>query len=161
MLWIAHAEGPLKGATLDETREDYRRKRLGAAAKPAKATSISVVIPEQHFGSPVVDPAAQTQLLFLLQEAGFEIVDAESTKKADIEITGEAFSAFALRKGNLQACRARVELIARRREEAKILFTGSKTSVVADIAEQIAAKTALENAVLEIAEHLLPKVAGK
>lgn len=143
-----------------EPREE-RIKRLVAAARPAGSTSISVVIPEQHFGSPVVDPAAQTQLLSLFQEAGFEIVDAKSTKKADIEVTGEAFSAFALRKGNLQACKARVELIARTRADGKILFTGSQTSVAADITEQTAAKTALENAALDIAERLISKVAGK
>jgi TolB-like protein len=137
-----------------EPRED-RIKRLVEKTKATEPLAVSVVIPEQHFGAPVIDPAAQTELLALLQKAGYEIVDAKSSKNADLEITGEAFSAFALRKGNLNACKARIELTARRREGGKILFTGSQTSVATDITEQTAAKTALENAALDIAERLL------
>lgn len=136
-----------------QSREE-RIKRLIARGKTSKGLAVSVSIPEQHFGARVIDPAAQTQLLSLLQQAGWEVLDSKSTKKADIEITGEAFSAFALRKGNLNACKARVELTARNREDGKIIFTGSQTSVAADITEQTAAKTALENAALEIAERL-------
>ena len=83
-------------------------------------------------------------------------MDAHSKKEADIEITGDAFSAFALRKGNLVACKSRVELKAARREDGKILFSGSQTSVAADITEQTAAKTALEEAALGLAGRLLP-----
>ena len=143
-----------------EPREE-RIKRLVASAKSAEPRAVSVVIPEQHFGAPVIDPAAQTELLSLFQQAGFEIVDAKSTKKADIEITGEAFSAFAMRKGNLHACKARIELTARNRADGKIIFTGSQTSVATDLAEQTAAKTGLENAALEIAHRLLPALAKK
>lgn len=163
---LAGKIGPMittKAATLvarAESRET-RIERLATAARPEHPVTVSVVIPEQHFGTLVNDPAAQTQLLSLFQQAGFDIVDAKSTKEADIEIAGEAFSAFALRKGNLRACKARVELTARDRKSGKILFTGSQTSVAADITEQTAAKTALENAALEIAERLLPKIAGK
>ena len=142
------------------SREE-RVKQLLEKAKAEKALAVSVVIPEQHFGTQVNDPAAQTELLSLLQQAGFEIVDAKSTANADIKITGEAFSAFALRKGNLNACKARIELTARTRADGKILFTGSQTSVAVDVTEQTAAKTALENAALEIAERLLPKLAAK
>lgn len=141
---VAHAQSPEK-----------RIQDLLASVKLANPLAVSVVIPEQHFGSPVVDPAAQTQLLSLFQKAGFEIVDSKSDKKPDIEITGEAFSAFALRKGNLIACKARVELVARQRHTGKILYTGSRTSVATDITEQTAGKTALENAALDIAGPLL------
>lgn len=141
-----------------EPREE-RVKRLAARAKAAEPLAISVRIPEQHFGARVADPAAQTELLSLFQKAGYEIVDAKSARKADIEITGEAFSAFALRKGNLAACKARIELTARRSDKGEIVFTGSQTSVAVDITEQTAAKTALENAALELAERLLPALA--
>lgn len=142
-----------------QPRED-RVKRLIAHAKASKPLAVSVTIPEQHFGARVIDPAAQTELLSLLQKAGWEVLDNKSTKKADIEITGEAFSAFALRKGNLNACKARIELTARNRKDGKILFTGSQTSVASDITEQTAAKTALENAALEIAERLFTALNG-
>jgi len=38
------------------------------------------------------------------------IVDEELKQKADIEITGEAFSVLGLRKGNLISCKARIEV---------------------------------------------------
>lgn len=140
-----------------EPRED-RVQRLIEKAKAAEPLGVRIAIPEQHFGAPVNDPAAQTELSALFQKAGYEIVDAKSSKEADIEITGEAFSAFALRKGNLNACKARIELTARNRKSGKILFTGSQTSVAVDITEQTAAKAALENAALDIAERLLPNI---
>jgi hypothetical protein len=137
---------------------EQRREQLTTKHKAKTPLAVSVVIPERHFGSPVNDPAAQTELLSLLKEAGFEIVDAQSAKKPDIEITGEAFSAFALRKAQIFACKARIEIKAQRRSDGKILFVGSQTSVAADIAEQTAAKTALEIAALDIAGRLLPKL---
>ena len=76
----------------------------------------------------------------------------------DIEITGEAFSAFGMRKGNLISCRSRLELKAQERHTGKILLIDRQTSVAVDIAEQIAAKTALHNVADELAERLLPKL---
>jgi len=136
-----------------ESREDLI-KRITEAGKPSKPIAISVAVPEQHFGARTADPAAQTQLFSLLQQAGFEVVDSKSDKKPDVEISGEAFSAFAFRKGNLFICKGRVELKAHERQSGKILLTASQTSVAADIAEQSAGKSALENAVIEIAPSL-------
>lgn len=138
-----------------ESREE-RIKKLTAAARSSKSLAVSVSLPEQHFGAPAADPAAETELLALLKEAGYKIVDSKSDKRADIEITGEAFSAFGMRKGNLYDCKARIELKARRRNGGKILFTGSHTSVAADLTEQTAAKSALENAALDVAQRLFP-----
>lgn len=147
-----------KGETLvaKAVPREERIQQLVGKHKVEAGRAVSVLIPEEHFGARVVDPAAQTQLSELFQRAGYDLVDVESKEKPDIEITGEAFSAHGFRKGNLVVCKARVELKARDRESGKILFTGSQTSVAADIAEQTAAKTALENAALEIAERLLP-----
>src|ERR1043166_1337126 len=59
--------------------------------------SVSVKIGEQHFGRPVVDPAAETELNLVLHECGFTVVDDKSKDKADVEITGDAFSAYGMR----------------------------------------------------------------
>ena len=119
--------------------------------------TVRVRIPEQHFGAAVRDPAAQTELLLVLQECGFSIADAASPA-ADLEITGEAFSAFATRKGNLVSCKARVEVAAHETSSRKLLAADRQTSVAVDLAEQTAAKTALQEAALDIAERLLPKL---
>ena len=140
-----------------ETREE-RIEKIIKSLKGDKRPAVSVKIIERHFGGPVIDPAAETELSFILQKAGFTVVDEKSEQKADIEITGEAFSTFGLRKGNLISCKSRVELKAHDKKTGKVLVVDRQTSVAVDIAEQTAAKTALQNAAGEIAERLLPKL---
>ena len=148
-----------KGDTLVakiESRPE-RIARIQKALKPGPRPSVALSIPERHFGQPVIDPAAETELGLILKECGFRLLDDKSPGKPDLEIRGEAFSAFGLRKGNLVSCKARVELKARRRD-GELLALDRQTSVAVDIAEQTAAKTALEHAALDLAERLLPKL---
>jgi hypothetical protein len=149
-----------KGDTLVakvESRED-RIARIKKSLKEGKLPTVSVRISERHFGQPVIDPAAETELGLILKECGFTLVDDKSKEKADIEITGDAFSAYGMRKGNLISCKARVELKAQKRT-GEILAVDRQTSVAVDIAEQTAAKTALQQAAAELAERLGPKLA--
>jgi hypothetical protein len=139
------------------SREEIVAKIKNAVRKE-NLPKVAVKIDERHFGQPVIDPAAETELLKLLQECGFTVVDEKSKQTADIEITGEAFSAFGLRKGNLISCRSRIEIKARK-SDGDIVAVDRQTSVALDIAEQTAAKTALQQAAIELAERLLPKLA--
>jgi hypothetical protein len=135
-----------------ETREERIakiKKSLGGKTLP----SVSVKIGERHFGQPVIDPAAETELGLILKECGFTLVDDKSKEKADVEITGDAFSAYGLRKGNLISCKARVEVKAHKRT-GEVLAVDRQTTVAVDIAEQTAAKTALQQAAAELAERL-------
>jgi hypothetical protein len=148
-----------KGETLVAkvvTREE-RIAKIKKAIKADKLSSVAVKIPERHFGGPVVDPAAEMEFGNILQECGFKLVDEKSSAKADLEITGEAFSAFGLRKGNLISCKARVEVKVRK-ANGDVVAVDRQTSVAVDITEQTAAKTALQNAALELAERLLVKL---
>ncbi len=148
-----------KGSTLVarvESREE-RVQKIKQALKGKKLPTVSVKIGEQHFGQRVIDPAAETELGRILQECGFKLADNLSTNKADVEITGDAFSAYGMRKGNLISCKSRVELKARKRN-GDLVLVDRQTSVAVDIAEQTAAKTALENAAAELAERILPKL---
>jgi hypothetical protein len=138
------------------SREE-RIEQIKKLIKDKPRPTVSVKIPERHFGQPVIDPAAETELSKILQECGFTIVGDKSPQKPEIEITGEAFSAYGTRKGNLISCKARVELKAQNRA-GDILAVDCQTSVAVDVAEQTAAKTALENAVMDLAERLLPKL---
>jgi len=148
-----------KGETLVakiETRAD-RVATIKKALGQAKLPTVSVRIAERHFGQPVIDPAAETEFGLILKECGFTLVDDKSKDRADIEITGEAFSALGLRKGNLLSCKARVELKAQKRS-GEILAVDRQTSVAVDITEQTAAKTALQRAAGELAERVLPRI---
>jgi hypothetical protein len=150
-----------KGETLVakvETREQ-RIDKLVQSLKAGKRPAASVKISERHFGAPTHDPAAETELCFILRKAGFTVVDDKSKEKPDLEITGEAFSAAGLRKGNLISCKARVEVQARDLNSRKLLLNDRQTSVAVDVTEQTAAKTALQNAALELVERILPKLA--
>ena len=152
----------LKGSTLVAkvaTRE-ARVEKIKNALKNGNLPSVSVKLPEQHFGSPVRDPAAERELGKILQDCGFKLVDDKSPEKAEVEITGEAFSALGARKGNLISCKARVEVKAHKRT-GKVLAVDRQTSVAVDVAEQTSAKTALQNAALELAERLLPRLLTK
>jgi len=141
------------------TRED-RVQSIKTNLKEARRPAVSISLPERHFGAPVVDPAAETEMSLILQQAGFQIVDEKSTRKADVEITGEAFSAFALRRGNLVSCKARVELKARATADGKILTVDREISVAVDTTEQTSAKTALQNAAAELTSRIAPKLMG-
>jgi hypothetical protein len=152
-----------KGSTLVakvETQEE-RVQKLAQALRGARFPAVSVKIAERHFGGPVIDPAAETELSLILQKTGFTLVDEKSQQKAEVEISGEAFSAYGLRKGNLASCKARVELKALERATGKVLAVDRQTSVAVDIAEQAAAKTALQTATAEVAERLLLKLVTK
>ncbi len=139
------------------TRED-RLAALKTALKDAKRPSASVKIPERHFGSPTIDPAAETELSLLLRDVGCELRDDKSAAPADLEFTGEAFSELAGHHGPLVSCRARVELKVRDRATGKILVADRQTSVAIDVSEQIAAKNALAQAASELASRVLPQV---
>lgn len=139
------------------TREEIVA-RIKKAVNKENLPKVSVKISERHFGQPVIDPAAETEIGKLLQECGFELVDDASKDKPGIEISGEAFSAYGMRKGNLISCRSRIEIKARK-ANGDIITVDRQTSVAVDIAEQTAAKTSLQNAAIELAERLLPKLA--
>lgn len=140
-----------------ETRAE-RINHLKSKLNGKKLPSVSVKVSERHFGQPVIDPAAEMELGLILQQCGFKLVDDHSTNAPDVQITGDAFSAYGMRKGNLISCKARVELKARNRQ-GEVLAEDRQTAVAVDIAEQTAAKTALQNAALGLAERLVLKLA--
>lgn len=144
------------------TREDRiaaLKKKLGKGKLPA----LSISIPEEHVGQVTVDPAAETEISLFATEAGFQMFDTKSggTAKSDIRLVGEAFSEFSGRRGNLVSVKARVEVKAVDRASGRVLATDRQVTVAVDLAEQIAAKTALQEAGARIAERLLVKLDGK
>jgi hypothetical protein len=120
---------------------------------------VSVKIPERHFGGPTFDPAAETEFGKILTECGFTLLDDKSSVRPTLEFTGEAFSEFGLRKGNLTSCKARVELKVRDAASGRIVVADRQTAVAVDLSEQLAAKKALQDAAAQLAERVLPQVA--
>ena len=82
-------------------------KLLEGKTRPTIAISIN----ERSYSSDSIDPAAETEVGYMLKKLGFTVLDSKtSTKVADITVTGEAFSEVGLKKGDLVSARARVEL---------------------------------------------------
>ncbi len=120
---------------------------------------ISVTISERHVGRAALDPAAQTEINMVLSSLGFHLVDSHTTtEQPDIEITGEAFSEFGMRNGNLVSCKGRVEVKVIERITGKIIAVDRQTETAVDLSEQIAGKTAIQNAAKQIAIRIVPKV---
>ena len=136
--------------------------RLQKQVEGKKLPTVSVVIFERHIGAETIDPAAETETSFILQKLGFTLADKKDAAfRADIEITGEGFSEFGMRKGNLVSCRARVEMKATDRASGKILFIDRQTTVAVDLSEHLAGKTALQEAAAKLTERMLPKLLEK
>ncbi len=137
------------------TRDELIAK-LKKALDGKKLPVVSVKINERHYGPRIIDPAAETEVALILKQCGFQLTDGSSTLKPEVEISGDAFSAYGMQKGNLISCKSRVEIKARDVATGNILAEDRQTSVGLDIAEQTAAKTALQNAAQELAERLVP-----
>ncbi|MGA3282843.1 MAG: CsgG/HfaB family protein [Verrucomicrobiota bacterium] len=140
-----------------ETREE-RIAKIKQALAGKTLPVVAVKINERHYGPHIIDPAAETELSLILQQCGFTLADNNSTNKPAIEITGDAFSAYGMQKGNLISCKSRVEIKVRDIATGNILMVDRQTSVGVDIAEQTAAKTALQNAADVLAERVIPKL---
>jgi TolB-like protein len=142
------------------TRAD-RLAAIKAALGDRPRPKVWVKVAEEHVGQPVIDPAAETELAKLLEDAGFTVIDhADGNRKhADVILEGEAFSEFAARHNDLISVRARVEVKAVNAKTGERIATDRQTEIAVDLAEHVAGKTALQNAAAEIASRLLPKLA--
>lgn len=143
-----------------ETPEE-RLARLKKIVEGKTLPSVSVAVTEQHLNRALIDPAVETEFRLVLQQLGFMVIDsATSTVEPDIRITGEAFSEFGARRGNLVSAVARVEIKAVRREGGTLIGVDRQRGVAVDLAENVAAKEALQNAALKLLDRLVPKLVG-
>ena len=144
-----------------ETREALV-VRLAKQLEDKTLPTVSVSITETHAGRRTLDPAAETEVIHLLGELGFTVVDqASATKPAEIKIVGEALSEFATRRGNLISCQGRVELKAVERASGNILTADRQTEMAVDLGEQMAAKTALQRSACKLVERLIAKIVSE
>ena len=141
------------------------KKQLAGKTLP----TVAVIVPETHFNAHVSDPAAQTEIEKVLREVGFDLIVVQKTSRneslddmdlrgVDIVITGQGFSEFGARIGGLVSCVARLEVQAVAKESRMIITSERTTRRAVDLAEGIAAKTALQAAGHELAINLVEKI---
>lgn len=141
------------------TKEDRLaalKKTLGEKTRP----SVVVSIKERHVSQATIDPAAETEVEYFAKESGFKVLDRLEGDKseADVLLVGEGFSELGGRIGNLASVKARLELKAIDRRTGKVLAVDRQTTVALDLTEQVAGKTALQDAAARISERLLAKL---
>lgn len=143
---------PKSAFTAAEESWDSMIARLQALLPAGKERpSVRVAIPEQHLTRRVPDPAAQTEIQRALQQLGFKLVDEGP---ADYVIEGEAFSERGGQRGQLIFCKARLEVKVTDVKREKI-WVDRQTSSAVDLAENIAAKSALQLAGRTVVERLV------
>ncbi len=151
---------------------------LKKALAGKKLPTAAAIVFEAHVGSITIDPAAETELIYLMRKVGVPVLSARqlriadwameylkdanlpapvAAQKADVVILGEGFSEFAGRTGDLITVKARVELKAVEAKTLRVLAVSRQTATHVDLAEQIAAKTALQKAAGLAAIELLPE----
>lgn len=129
-------------------------EKLGNSPRPA----IFINIKEEHIGRAVIDPAAETELKLICQKLNFKLVDTR--EKADVIVTGEAFSQFGANHGTMNSVRARVEVKATDKNN-NILGVERQTAVCVGQAENITGKDALQRAALQLAPRFIPNLVNK
>jgi len=121
--------------------------------------TVSVMIEEESLGRDLVDPAAQSEITYILHQLGFTVIDpAESNVRADIEISGEAFSEFGMRKGSLVSSKGRVEIKAVDIKTGELVSVGRHVSVAVDLSREIAGKAAISKAAANLASTLVTDI---
>lgn len=130
------------------------KEKLTTGKKP----TLVVHIKEHHINRAVIDPAAETEMIYFSKSSGFEVFDneTEESKLANIKIVGEGFTEYATRKGDIIGVRARLEVKAVDQSTNKIIAIDRQTELEVDLSEMIAAKNALQKASANIAERMLP-----
>lgn len=139
----------------EEDRLAALKKKIGDAKLPTLAISL----PESHVGKYIADPAAQTELMRVCRALGFTVIDSPNLRpqKADLTISGQAKSEFAMQRQSLVGVRARVDLIVKGRD-GKVLVADRQTISQVGLTERIAGKVAIEEATLQLAERIIPQI---
>lgn len=147
----------------EEADPDTRFEKMAELFSKRKLPVVFVEVAEQHIGRATFDPAAETEMVKILKQCGFQVLDSKLGKKsdADLILTGEGISEYATRMKSLISVKSRLEIKLVERETGKVVYSDRQTSLAIDLAENVAGKKALQNASADIAERMLNELAAK
>jgi len=155
--------------------DDNALAELRNLAQPLLGKVLLVSVEETHVGRPLVDPAAQMAVTQRLRDLGISVVVPKDPvegwkesllqtgrygdKKIDYLLEGEGTSAFAAQIQGLTSCRARGELRLIAVPGRTIAASDRGVAAGVDLAESLAAKTALEAAGTQAADAVIRRAA--
>ncbi|MCA9434417.1 MAG: hypothetical protein KC964_14330 [Candidatus Omnitrophica bacterium] len=163
----------ITGGQLNELKEKLADRELPV---------VFVSFNEQTVGTPVIDPAIQTEFEYILRQCGFHVVkdsagdlqkwiseyrrgDGNSApprvSNVDLVIHGEGISEFATRNADLVSFRSRVEMEVLDVKTGKVVLADRETVTSVDLSSHIAAKSALQKAAAILAHRTLADVVEK
>lgn len=162
LLQLIPQEGPKLVANDQPLADPLPLIGLNQAMARRKLPKIAVQISEHHKAAvalPQTDPAAETAVRKILNDAGFTLFEGNDQALAaagvTLVISGQGFSEFAARIGDLTSCNAHVEIKVKNLTTNEVVFTDQITTRAADLGENTAAKVALKKAGDTLALHIL------
>lgn len=142
-----------------EESHDQRLNRIVESIKGTNRPSVSVAITYYaENGGRWHDNWAEYEFGVVLLKAGFTVIDENSDRKADIDITGDS-SGGGTKRGELLSSHMSLEVKIRERRTGKIVGFDRQTGTASGIGEGIVGRVAHVNAVDGLAERVLPLLA--
>ena len=140
---------------------ESRADRLEHLIKNLKGTNRPTVSVNFYWpkGNHVHARTVEVEFGSVLQKAGFTVVDGNSERKPDVEITGLTDASAGPRRGDLFSCRAILEVKIQDRRSGALLAIDRQETTVTDIGAKAAERAAQSCAADDIAERLLPVLA--
>jgi TolB-like protein len=134
-------------------RLDQLIKNLTGTNRPS--VSVTMLLPNHKAHS----ATAEAEFGNLLLKAGFPVVDGNSDRKPDVEITGVLDESAGANQGRLHSFEATIELKVQERENGTILSYDRAQGMATDTSKNGANRSAQVNAVDALAERVLPLLA--
>ena len=145
-------------AMAGESRNE-RFTRIVKRVKGKNRPAVSVLIHQGVESNPHHCTTGEGEFGALLLKAGFTVVDANSERKPDVEITGIYEIDTEPRRSGLFSCRAMFDLKVQDRRTGSIITLDHQESSATDIALTGASRAAQADAVDQLAERILPLLA--
>jgi hypothetical protein len=157
--------------------EDTSLAELRKLAEPLMGKTLLVSVEETHVGRPLRDPAAQMAIMQRLRNLGLTVIvpvepvmgwkesllqtGKYGDQKVDLLLEGEGTSAYAAQINGLTSCRARVELRLVPVPGRTVATSDRGVAAAADLAEALAAKSALETAGTQACDAVIRRAAAE
>lgn len=145
------------------TENRTHEELLQRIVKSVTGTNRPTVLVDIHYSKGVKSKSqsavADTEMGVILQKAGFVVVDENSDRKPDIEISALMDTDPGPRRGGLFSCMAILDTKVQQRMTGKIIVFDHQTAEGVDTGRLAARKLAQVNVVDGLAERILPLLA--